>query len=217
METIKKGRVNERAVTRAVDEAKEILAYTKAAVEKLRKYFSVKKIGDVKFYGTADTLADYLQQSEDEYLGKKFIPKEEKQRIHNQYNDILRDLQDACNAVEAALRLPFQINFDGTQLVSDEKEMRRYYEQQFYSELTDEDVEYYGILSNIISALDAADSWEQEHNYTRFVRNGDPLQPSTMNIFGMWLRGEFSADNFTNMVGGIIGKISQEASKYRDE
>ena len=217
MKKIEKGRINFTMAQKELDETKSQLLYTKGAISKLRKYFEITTIDDLRKYGKLSYLSSYMEESEKEYLGGKFVPKPERERIHAQYVEILTDLSDSCNVIENAFNMPFKVSFDGTQLIADEDEIRAHFEQKYYTELTEDDCTYYNVLSKVFCALDESDKWEREHSYYNYTRLGAPINSRDFNIYSMWQRSEFSADAFRNMIGGLLGKIKKRGKEMEDE
>lgn len=204
---LEKSFTNNRLVQQEIDEFKSLLISVNINIEKLRQFFVIRTLEDVKKFGNSKFVKEYLDKGLEEYLGKTFVPSEEKRRISDQYSAVFKETESPAEAVRNFFEIfPFSYTYNGMKLEADYGEVRAYFERKYHTVLSDEDCEYYERICDIMKALQACSDWEKAHNYVNYTLEGDAFNRQD-NFFTVWQRGNFGSDEFHAMIGGAIGKI----------
>ena len=135
-----------------------------------------------------------------------FLPKKEKARIHASFLELAARMEDARNTIGIFIlgsKYPIIQGLDGS-ISYDWDKVQATIEKKNTYVFTQEDREYYQVLSDARDALAKIAKWEQEHTYAPIAR---------MFNVGDLLTGSFSAKWFQENIGWRIGKSSAEALK----
>ena len=201
--------VNEKLVQTSIDEFHTLIKSAQINLEAIRKYFVLRTLGDVKLFADSKYIKEFLDRGFKEFVGKTFTPPSELRRISDEYDKVYKDVAEKADGLGNFFKVyPFEYKYDGLTLtVSDESEVRKFFEKRYIRELTDEDMEYFEKFSNVLRALEDCDRWEKKHNYVNFTATGDILRPLENNIYTLWQGGHFDGAMFAQMLGGGLGKI----------
>jgi hypothetical protein len=163
----------------------------------------------LKKFANSEYIKAFLEQGETEYLGKTFVPVPEKKRIHQSYMDVYNATATAADTIKNFFEVyPFDYTFspDTDILNVDCNQVRKFYENRNKVTLSDDDVEYFNMICDVMRSLQSCSDWEKSHDYYNFTEQGDAFNPLE-NIFTMWRRGHFDGATYQAMIGGRLGKL----------
>lgn len=136
-----------------------------------------------------------------------FLPKKEKERIHSSFAELADRVESARNTIGVFLsgaKYPIRQELDGS-IAYDWDAVRQAIERKNTYVYSDEDKEYFQVLSEARAALLRIATWELEHTYAPIAR----VFPNV----GRLLAADFSAGWFQANIGRRIGKSSAAALK----
>jgi hypothetical protein len=206
---IEKTFVNVKFSEREVTEFKSQVSSAEVDIIRLKKYFDIKDFNDLKKFANSEYIKAFLEQGETEYLGKTFVPVQEKKRIHESYMDVYNATATAADTIKNFFEVyPFDYTFspDTDILNVDCNQVRKFYENRNKVTLSDDDVEYFNMICDVMRSLQSCSDWEKSHDYYNFTEQGDAFNPLE-NIFTMWRRGHFDGATYQAMIGGRLGKL----------
>lgn len=169
---------------------------------------------------------EWVGKAMDSYVGKLgFIPKEERNRIKEQFFEVAEKTKNERNTIAVFLsdaKYPIVQGKDGS-LQYDWEEVEKAATEMATKRFTDEDVEYYSMLSKVIESLRELYKWEENHTYCHFEDWSEPftgLQQPTVpgapicinhgNHLQILMRPDFK-EWFKSNMGFRLGKMSAEA------
>lgn len=125
-----------------------------------------------------ESFKEWLGKAEDSYVGKLgFVPMEERKRIKGSFSSVFKRTADDRNTVASFLsepKYPIVQDKDGS-LRYDWEEAEKGATERATKRFSDEDVEYYGMLSKVVEALRELYKWEEDHTYCHFKDWSEPF------------------------------------------
>jgi hypothetical protein len=75
--------------------------------------------------------------------------------------------------------LPYRLDYDGKKLVANRDEVSEAIQVNFKVELSEDERKYYGLVANVVNALNEMQDFEKEHGYVQFSYMELIVEPST--------------------------------------
>lgn len=121
---------------------------------------------------------EWVGKAMDSYVGKLgFIPKPERKRIKEQFFEVVKKTKNERNTIAVFLsdaKYTIVQDKDGS-LRYDWEEAEKGATERATKRFSNEDVEYYGMLSKVVEALRELYKWEEDHTYCHFKDWGEPF------------------------------------------
>lgn len=136
---------------------------------------------------------DFVKDAESSYLQNlsPFVVKTVQSDVHEKFSDSYQKAAPICNAIETIRsRLPFNIKIDSKgHFWFDEKETKPFAVLHATTTYTDEEVEFYARVAEIIDAINDFEKWAAENGFEpfftkekAFVWNGGMSVKSVINM-----------------------------------
>lgn len=203
--------VLDNQVEAVLDEAKQMIEAANKYLTKLQNEGIPTDLATLKVICKSDeAFKDWAKKAELSYIGKLgFLPKEEKQRIHKTFEDLINRTKSDRNCINGFLfnrrgYEPMQDNkgeltFDLTKIEAEaEVKARKYF--------SNEDKKYFALLQSVEESFKKLQNFENTHQYTPYTSNQD---------FHKSLLGGFSVEWFATSMQ--IGRMSNAAIKIMEE
>lgn len=156
---------------------------------------------------TDEAFKDWLDKAEKSYIGKMgFVPKEEKERIHQSFIDVFKRTATTRNVLQGLIwnKYGYEVKqsedgkliFDLNKIESDATEQAKKY-------FTDEDKEYFDLLQEVAESYNKVKAFEKAHDYMPFTNNDAFIQNLKIGFPPNWFA--FSC---------LIGKMSKRGKEF---
>jgi hypothetical protein len=195
------------------------IAEAKAMMESANNHLATLKKEDIptqlevlkNILKSDEAFKDWLDKAEKSYIGKLgFIPKEERERVHQSFIDVLNRTATPRNGLQG-----FIYNRNGYKVEQDADGKLYFDLQQIESEatekakkyFTDEDKEYFSHLQDVVEAYHKLQSYEKAHDYVPFSRNTESFMRNLMSGFSPYW--------FT--ISWEVGKMSKQGKQIMEE
>jgi hypothetical protein len=100
------------------------------------------------------------------------MPECERQRVNRVYDNLYDTCIGAVRDLQRLFKLPYQLEYDGKRLTANRDEISKAIRPNFKIEISEEERKYYGLVSNVVNALDAMHDFEIKHGYMKFSYDG---------------------------------------------
>jgi hypothetical protein len=204
--------VRQDVVQAKVEEAKAMIESANNHLEALKKEDIPTQLEVLKNILKSDeAFKGWLDKAEKSYIGKLgFIPKEERERVHQSFIDVLNRTATPRNGLQG-----FIYNRNGYKVEQDADGKLYFDLQQIESEatekakkyFTDEDKEYFSHLQDVVEAYHKLQSYEKAHDYVPFSRNTESFMRNLMSGFSPYW--------FT--ISWEVGKMSKQGKQIMEE
>jgi hypothetical protein len=115
----------------------------------------------------------FIEDARNSYLSAvKFMPDGEKSRINTMYDNLYDTCIGAVKDLQRLFSLPYRLDYDGKKLVANRDEVSEAIRVNFKVELSEDERKYYGLVANVVNALNEMQAFEKEHGYVQFSYNG---------------------------------------------
>jgi hypothetical protein len=115
----------------------------------------------------------FIEDARNSYLSAvKFMPDGEKSRINTMYDNLYDTCIGAVKDLQRLFSLPYRLDYDGKKLVANRDEVSEAIRVNFKVELSEDERKYYGLVANVVNALNEMQDFEKEHGYVQFSYNG---------------------------------------------
>jgi hypothetical protein len=146
------------------------------AIKILRERFKDEITDDVKSLERFSDVAkfeDFINDARNSYLSAiKYIPDTEKARINGIYDNLYDTCIGAVKDLQRLFSLPYRLDYDGKKLVANRDEVSEAIRDNFKVELSEDERKYYGLVANVVNALNAMHDFEVKHGFVKFSYSG---------------------------------------------
>lgn len=116
---------------------------------------------------------EFIEDARNSYLSAiKYIPDTERTRINAIYDNLYDTCIGAVKDLQRLFSLPYRLDYDGKKLVANRDEVSEAIQVNFKVELSEDERKYYGLVANVVNALNEMQAFEKEHGYIQFSFNG---------------------------------------------
>jgi hypothetical protein len=88
------------------------------------------------------------------------------------YDNLYDTCIGAVKDLQRLFSLPYRLDYDGKKLVANRDEVSEAIQVNFKVELSEDERKYYGLVANVVNALNEMQTFEKEHGYMQFSYNG---------------------------------------------
>lgn len=203
--------IRQNQVMTVMEEAAQMIEGANKYLAKLQGEGIPTDIATLKVICKSDeAFKEWAKKAESSYIGKLgFLPKEERERIHGTFEDLINRTASTRNCLNGFLfnnrgYEPIQdkdgrLSFDLAKIESDAEDKARKY-------FTTEDKKYFALLQGVEESFKKLQNFERTHQYIPYTSNQD---------FYKSLKGGFSVHWFVTNIQ--IGKMSQAGKKMMEE
>lgn len=153
---------------------------------------------------------EWLDRAEKSYIGKMgFVPKEEKERVHQSFVDVLKRTASIRNCLHGFIwnKYGYEIKQDKEgRLTFDFEKIEAEATEAAKKCFTDEDKQYFGLLQGVAESYNKVRAFEKEHDYVSFTNKESFMQNLKAGFTPYWFA--FSWE---------IGKMSKKAKQILEE
>jgi hypothetical protein len=168
--------INEQALSEAVKTlCNDTESQSESAISTLRKSFDNEisdNIDALKSFVNEDNFKSFLNDAETSYLGKKYLPHEERERVETMFENLYSKNIESLRTLNRIFALPYSLTYDGNKITLDSAEVEKVIRKNFEIKLSDEQREYYQLMANVVNALNEMHDFEKKHGYIEFSYNG---------------------------------------------
>jgi hypothetical protein len=100
------------------------------------------------------------------------MPDGEKSRINTMYDNLYDTCIGAVKDLQRLFSLPYRLDYDGKKLVANRDEVSEAIRDNFKVELSEDERKYYGLVANVVNALNEMHDFEIKHGYMKFSYDG---------------------------------------------
>ena len=203
--------VRQDAVQAKVEEAKTMIESANKYLASLKKEDIPTQLDVLKDILKSDeAFKDWLNKAEKSYIGKMgFIPKEEKERINQSFNEVMSRTYTTRNCLH-----DFIWNKYGYEVKQDKEGNLTFDLEKIEAEatgsakkyFTDEDKEYIDLLQGVVESYNKVKAFEQAHDYVPFSKKESFMQNLKAGFSPYWFA--FSWE---------IGKMSKQGKQMLEE
>ena len=120
-------------------------------------------------FSNTDKFKAFIEDARQSYLNAvHFMPECERQRVNRVYDNLYDTCIGAVRDLQRLFKLPYQLEYDGKRLTANRDEISKAIRPNFKIEISEEERKYYGLVSNVVNALDAMHDFEIKHGYMKF-------------------------------------------------
>jgi hypothetical protein len=124
-------------------------------------------------FSNTDKFKAFIEDARQSYLNAvHFMPECERQRVNRVYDNLYDTCIGAVRDLQRLFKLPYQLEYDGKRLTANRDEISKAIRPNFKIEISEEERKYYGLVSNVVNALDAMHDFEIKHGYMKFSYDG---------------------------------------------
>jgi hypothetical protein len=206
--------INEQALSEAVKTlCSDIEHQSMNAISTLRKSFDNEISNDIeslKSFVNEGNFKAFLKDAETSYLGKKFLPSEERERVKTMFEELYSKNIDSIRTLNRIFDLPYSLTYDGSKITLDSAEVEKVIRKNFEIKLSETERTYFGLIADVVNSLNAMHDFETKHGYIEFSFNGIN-RLSRLGFFRkvmpMAFYKDFSEEKYMAALrGGTIGK-----------
>jgi hypothetical protein len=84
------------------------------------------------------------------------------------YDNLYDTCIGAVKDLQRLFSLPYRLDYDGKKLVANRDEVSEAIRVNFKVELSEDERKYYGLVANVVNALNEMQAFEKEHGYVQF-------------------------------------------------
>ncbi len=168
--------INERALAEAV---KTLCSDTESqsmnAIKTLRESFNDEisdNIESLKSFVNEENFKSFLADAEVSYLGKKYLPHEERERVEAMFEDLYNKNIDSLKVLNRIFDLPYELRYDGQKITLDSADVEKIIKKNFEIKLSETERTYFGLIADVVNSLNAMHDFETKHGYIEFSFNG---------------------------------------------
>jgi hypothetical protein len=124
-------------------------------------------------FSDTDKFKAFIEDARQSYLNAvHFMPEDERQRVNRIYDNLYDTCIGAVRDLQRLFKLPYKLEYDGKQLTANRDEVSEAIQVNFKVELSEDERKYYGLVANVVNALNEMLAFEKEHGYVQFSFNG---------------------------------------------
>jgi hypothetical protein len=146
------------------------------AIKVLREHFKDEvndTVESLAVFADEAKFREFVEDARNSYLSAiKYIPDTERTRINAIYDNLYDTCIGAVRDLQRLFKLPYQLEYDGKRLTANRDEISKAIRPNFKIEISEEERKYYGLVSNVVNALDAMHDFEIKHGYMKFSYDG---------------------------------------------
>lgn len=199
------------AVQTKVEEAKAMIESANKYLASLKKEDIPTQLDALKDILKSDeAFKDWLNKAEKSYIGKMgFIPKEEKERIHQSFNEVMSRTYATRNCLHGFIwnKYSYEVKQDKEgNLTFDLEKIEAEATESAKKYFTEEDKEYFNLLQGVVESYNKVKAFEQAHDYVPFSKKESFMQNLKAGFAPYWFA--FSWE---------IGKMSKQGKQMLKE
>lgn len=203
--------VRQDAVQAKVEEAKSMIKSANKHLASLKKEDIPTQLDVLRDILKSDeAFIDWLNKAEKSYIGKMgFIPKEEKERIHQSFNEVMSRTHTTRNCLHGFIwnKYAYEVKQDKEgNLTFDLEKIEAEATESAKKYFTEEDKEYFELLQGVSESYNKVKAFEQAHDYVPFSKKESFMQNLKAGFAPYWFA--FSWE---------IGKMSKQGKQMLEE
>lgn len=146
------------------------------AIKVLREHFKDEvndTVESLTVFSDEKKFQEFIEDARNSYLSAiKYIPDTEKARINGIYDNLYDTCIGAVRDLQRLFKLPYKLEYDGKRLTANRDEISKAIRPNFKIEISEDERKYYGLVADVVNALDAMHDFEMKHGYVKFSYSG---------------------------------------------